>query len=119
MDDQKTQDTTTKMALAPTQWEALKDSLKSECAKVEAFHRANLVVDNDQIHEATITNLRTGRAVSLRYESDFPRVSVTAGEKAGYLEFRVSFDRKSVQFMDGGIPREPQTIAANLIRRVL
>jgi hypothetical protein len=107
-----------KKALAPAQWEDLKDTLKEHCAAFKASSPVQMAMEEDGINDATVTNLRKGGSIRLRYDPDVPCVHVTVGGKSGHLGFRVSSDGTMVQFMEGQIPRDMATIVVNLMRRI-
>jgi hypothetical protein len=107
-----------KKALAPAQWEELKDTFKHECARAKGSSPVQLVMEEDGINEATVTNLRNGKAISLRYDPNVPCIHVSVGGKTGDIGFRASFDGLSVQFMEGEFPRDMATIVVNLMRRI-
>ena len=74
-----------KKALAPAQWEDLQTSLEDECDKIKASSPMQLALEKEGIYEFTITNLRNGKAISLRYDPDVPCIHVNAGGKRGRL----------------------------------
>ena len=100
------------------QWESLKDALRRECHKVSGSSPTQLVMEEEGIYEATLSNLRKGTCVQLRYDPTIPCINVRVGEKTGRLSFRLSIDKTLAQIMEGSIPRDVGTISVNLLRRI-
>jgi hypothetical protein len=67
-----------KKALAPAQWEDLKDTLKNEGARAKASSPVQLVLE-EGIYDATVTNLQNGKAMALRYDPDVPCIHASLG----------------------------------------
>ena len=108
-----------KKALALAKWEDLQASLEGECDKIKASHRMQLAIEKEGSCEITVTNLRTRKAIALRYDPEAPCIHVKAGGQSGHLRFRVVFPGASAEISDGDIPRNIADITVNLTRRIL
>jgi hypothetical protein len=95
-----------KKALAPAQWEEMKNALAEECTKVSKSSRATFAFESEGINECSIRNLRNGKMLSMKYNPDVPCIQYTTPEgKSGHFGFRVNREGTILQIMDGQYPK--------------
>jgi hypothetical protein len=100
-----------KKALAPVQFEEFKKACEAECKNIGAVSPVKLHFGEESPHEFSVTNLRSGKIVSFRYDPDVPCIHFNAPDSKGHIAFHVSPQGTMLQFVESGIPKfVPQLI---------
>jgi hypothetical protein len=86
-------------ALAPNEWEKLKDTLIRECITFSQSTEHALLSDTLGINELVLRNARTGKSVKFTYGADMPCVFYE-GDERGHFAFRPSADGMTLQWFD-------------------
>ena len=107
-----------KKALAPAQWELLKQSLSKHCKAVAQSSSVTLEFREDGINDAVLTNVKDGRTAELSYVNDVPCVTYKTPVDSEHFPFRVSPDGTMFQLLAHGIPRGLDEISVVIISQI-
>jgi hypothetical protein len=94
-----------KKALAPAQFEAFKKACETDCESVGKVSHVQLHFEEESPHEFTVTNVRSGKVASFRYDPDVPCIHFNTPSGTGQIGFHVSPDGKMLQFVLAGLPK--------------
>jgi hypothetical protein len=107
-----------KSALAATQWEELKQTLRKECSAIKQTSSLTLEFESVSLWEARLRNMRTGQVVTLRYNPAVPCIHYATPKQNGHFAFQASADGRSLQFMDDGIPKKMHELSMRIIQQI-
>ena len=108
-----------KKALAPVQFEEFKKTCDDECRKIRAVSPVQLHFEDTPPFEFSITNLRSGRVASFRYDLDVPCIHFETLEGTGHIGFHVSPDGTMLQFVEQGIPKFIPQLIHKIFRTII
>ena len=94
-----------KRSLAPAQFEAFKKACETECENIGKVSPVQLHFEEESPHEFSVTNLRSGKVVSFRYDPDVPCIHFETPKGTGHIAFHVSADGTMLQFVLSSIPK--------------
>jgi alpha-acetolactate decarboxylase len=107
-----------KRSLAPAQWEALKEQLKSNCDRINSSSAAHLSVEFKD-GAVRLLNVNKGTYISLAYDDSVPCVHCSVNGHRSHLAFQVANNGTSVLFLDGTSPQTPVMVSLDITAALL